>query len=177
MHLMHIPSRLPELLLGASLIVGACAPAGPPPINEMAGDVGRLEAVLPLVEELRATDFEDSPYCQNLAYARGSFGDMTQDGCARTGTGAFDAVAREDHARLAAALDAAVEAADWIRTATYTADGDLATAWFALTDASITENGDYLYDPTGAEPKQDIPDRQTFTRINDAWWFVWSFDD
>ncbi len=171
------PARLLASALIAALAAAACAGGDLPQPNQMAADAGRLDALVPLLEELQVTDFEASPYCLNLGYARGAFGHLGQDGCARTGTIEFDAVALADHTRLAAALDATGVTTDRLRTATYAADGDLQTAWFALTDASTSDNGDYLYDPTGAEPKQDVPDEQTFTRIDDAWWFVWSRDD
>lgn len=164
-------------MLTTVLLAAGCASGGLPPPNQMAADVGRLDAVLPILEELRVTDFEASPFCRNLAYARGVFADLAQDGCARDGAIGFDEVASNDQARVAAAIDATAVMTDRIRVATYAPDGDLETAWFALTDASITDNGDYLYDPTNVEPKVDVADLQTFTRINGDWWFVWSLDD
>jgi hypothetical protein len=143
----------------------------------MTVEVARLDAVLPIVEELQLTDFEDSPYCRNLGYARGAFGDLGQDGCERQGTVQFDAVATEDHARLAEAIVAAEVAATRIPTATYDADGKLLTAWFVLQDDSVSEDWAYLYDPTRVESTEDVPGRQDFTRIVDDWWFVRSYDD
>lgn len=177
MPVMNVPRRCLAVALAAFLTTAACVGGGLPPANQMAADVGRLDAVLPILEELRVTDFEASPFCRNLAYARGVYADLAQDGCARDGSIQFDEVAANDHARLVTAIDATTVATDRIRVATYAPDGDLETAWFALTEASITDNGDYLYDPTGVEPKVDVPDLQTFTRIDGDWWFVWSLDD
>jgi hypothetical protein len=170
------PPRL-HVSFATAVLVAACVGGGPPQPDQMPADVARLEAVLPLLEELRVTDFEDSPYCLNLGYGRGAFGHLAQDGCARAGTVEFDAAALGDHARVAEAIDASGVTTDRLRTATYTPDGDLETAWFALTDASIDDNRDYLYDPSGVEPKVDVPDALRFTRIDGAWWFVWSRDD
>ena len=143
----------------------------------MSADVARLDAVVPIVEELRVTDFEDSAHCRNLGYARGAFGKLDEDGCEREGTRQFDGAAIADHARLAEAIAASGVAATRILTATYDADGELETAWFALEDGSITEDWTYLYDPTGVEPTQDVPGRQDFTQIDEDWWFVRSYDD
>ncbi len=158
MRVMSSRARHLAIALTAALAATACAGGGLPQPNQMAADAGRLDALVPLLEELEVTGFEASPYCLNLEYARGAFGHLGQDGCARTGTVEFDAPALADHTRLAAAIDATGVATDRLRVATYAADGDLQTAWFALAEASISDNGDYLYDPTGAEPKQDVPD-------------------
>jgi hypothetical protein len=171
------PLQVVALAVLAALVTLGCGGGLPQRPSKLAADVAALDAVVPLLEELRVTDFEASPYCLNLAYVRGAFGHLAQDGCQRAGTVEFDALALDDHARLAAAIEASGIATDRLRVATYAPDGALETAWFMLTDASIEENGEYLYDPTDAEPKQDVPNELTFTRINDAWWFVWSRDD
>ncbi len=89
----------------------------------------------------------------------------------------FDAAALADHARLAQAIEASGIAAGRIRDATYTPDGDLEAAWFILDDASVVDDYAYLYDPAGAVPKVDEPERLDFTQIAEDWWFVLSFDD
>jgi hypothetical protein len=177
MSAMPLPRRVLAVALLAAIATLGCGGGLPQQPSKLAADVAALDAVVPLLEELRVTDFEASPYCRNLAYRRGAFGHLAQDGCQRAGTVEFDEVALADHGRLAEAIEASGVTTGRLREATYTPDGDLETAWFMLNDASIDENGDYLYDPTGAEPKDDVPGEQTFTRINDAWWFVWSRDD
>ena len=163
-------------LLAATTLVVACGGAPPAP-DRLAAEVGRLDAVLSIVEELRATDFEDSAQCRNLGYARGAFGDLAQDGCERAGTEQFDAVALADHARLAEAIEASGVSTDRMLVATYDADGELETARFHLEGAPFLDYWEYLYDPGAVEVKLDVPDQRDYTRINDDWWFVLSPDD
>ena len=130
---------------------------------------------MPIVEELRVTDFEDSPYCRNLAYARGAFGDLGQEGCQRDGTRQFDAAALADHARLAEAMTASTVATNRIRT-TFDADGVLETAWFAL--VVLHERRLVLrLRPDRRPAQEESSGREEFTRIGDDWWCVRSFDD
>ena len=138
--------------------------------------MAELDAVVPVIEELGVTDFEASPYCRNLAYARGTFGDLAQDGCERTGTVQFDDQALADHARLAEAVAASAVSTDRIRDVRFDADGALMTAWFRLQDDSVEEDWAYLYDPAGIQAAADDPDSD-FTRIDAGWWFVRSRDD
>jgi hypothetical protein len=160
----------------AAWLVVACT-SGQPPITRMAAEVARLGAAVSIVEELRVTDFEDSPYCRNLGYARGAFGHLEQDGCEREGTGPFDAVALADHARLAQAIEASGVATDRIRAATDGPDGDLEAAYFVLDAPSVLDSWEYLYDPAGVVDTTDVPGSRDFTRIDDDWWFVGSPDD
>ena len=171
-----MPTRPASIIALAALVVAACSSAPVLP-GEMAADVGRLQTVVPIVEELRVSDFENSPYCRNLGYARGVFGDLAQDGCARDGTQPFDAVAVADHARVAEAITATDVPATRIRTVTFDADGGLRTAWFVLQDGSITEDQAYLYDPANTVAKVNADGGEAFTRLDDAWWFVRSPDD
>ncbi len=161
----------------ALLIVACVGDASPPPPDRMAAEVTRLGQVIPIVNELQVTDFEDSPYCRNLAYVRGTFGDLAQDGCARDGTIQFDTNGLADHARLAQAISATNVPTDRIRAATFTPEGDLETAWFVLEGSSVLDFWEYLYDPVGAVPKQDVPDQIDFTPVAEDWWFVWTPDD
>ena len=154
----------------------ACA-GGPPQPDRMATDVAQLDSVIPIVAELRATDFEDSEHCQNLGYARGAFGDLAQEGCERDGTGQFDAVALADHARLAQAIEASGVPVDRMLVATYDADGAIETARFEIEGRPLLDFWEYLYDPGDVEAKQDVPGQRAYTRINDDWWFVLSPDD
>jgi hypothetical protein len=143
----------------------------------MAAEVARLAEVVPIVEELRVADFENSARCRNLGYARGAFGHLDEEGCERDGTSAFDAVSLADHVRLAKAIDASGVATDRILNATYDMDDNLETAWFVLEDASFSDFWEYLYDPAGVVPKRNEPGRREFTRIDADWWFVRSPDD
>jgi hypothetical protein len=160
-----------------ALLVLACSGDPRPPLGRMSDEVARLHAVIPIMAELRVTDYESSDQCRNLGYARGAFGDAGQESCARDGTREFDAVAMADHARLAGAIQAAGVGTDRILTATYEPDGDLETARFRLDGAPFLHFWEYLYDPTGVVPKRNVPGRVDFTQLGDGWWFVWSPDD
>jgi hypothetical protein len=168
--------RTIALAAAAGLMAVACG-SDPAPLERMAAQVARLDEVVPIVEELRATDFENSAHCRNLAYARGAFGFLEEDGCERDDTVQFDPVALADHARLAGAIEASGVATDRILVATYDADGDLETAWFRLSDAQLPTTGSISTTRPDVEPKRDVPGRRDFTRIDDDWWFVWSPDD
>jgi hypothetical protein len=169
--------RTITIAAAAGLLVVACGSGLIRPSHQrMAMDVLRLADVLPLVEELRVTDFENNARCRIVAYARGSFGDG-DDGCERDGTVAFDAVALADHRRLSRAVEASGVAFDRILVATHRPGIGLETAYFVLNDAPFLDYWEYLYDPTGVVPKRDDPGRREFTRIDDDWWFVWSPDD
>ena len=157
------------------LWVAGCASQQPSP-QQMAAEVARLDALVPVLENLRVTDFENSVFCRNLAYARGAFGNLAEDGCEREGTGQFDEAALADHARVAQAIAATGVTTDRMQDVTYDAEGSLETARIRLVEASVAENWEYLYDPTGVAPKQNS-DSQTFTRIASDWWFVSSVDD
>ncbi len=67
-----------RLLALTAVLVAACGGGPPPPPDQMAEQVARLDRVIPIVEELRVTDFENSAWCRNLGYARGAFGDLQQ---------------------------------------------------------------------------------------------------
>jgi hypothetical protein len=163
------------LVTSAMLVLG-CA-GGPPAPDQQLGDVTRLEAVVPLVSELHVIGFENSAHCRSLEYERGTFSAVVEGGCDGAGTQPFDAVAMADHTRLAEAILAANAGVIRIQNTTYDAQDELESVWLKLQDATIEDDWQYLYDPTGAVPKVDQPDRITFRRIDDDWWFVWSFDD
>jgi hypothetical protein len=162
-------------LVLAAASIAACGAPQPPPPDQMAADVARLQAVVPLAEELRVTDFENLPYCRRVDYARGTFVVHAEDGCELTRP--IDPVALADHSRLAEAIASTGVSIFRIRTVTYDPAGALESAWFAITDASVQDDWAYLYDRTGTVPKVDQPGRIDFTAIADGWWFVWSLDD
>ena len=162
--------------LAGALMLAACG-SRPPTPDQMTADAAALQGVVPVMEALRITDFEESPWCRNLGYERGAFGDLTQDGCERDGTVAFDAAALDDHRRVSDAIAASGVPIDRILAATYDADGRLETAWFHHAGDELPDRWEYLYDPTGVVPKAAEVGRRELTRAGDAWWFVWSEDD
>lgn len=163
-------------LVAVALSTVACG-AGPPAPDRMAAEASRLGEVVPILERLGLTDFEDSAWCRNLANERGAFGNLDQDGCEREGTVEFDAVALADHALVARAIQASGVAIDRVQDVTYGPDGDLTSARFVLEDSSTTDTGEYLYDQAGLADTTDVPGRRDVTRIDDEWWFVLSLDD
>jgi hypothetical protein len=169
---------LAQAILVAAMAASAVACAsGPPSPDQMAATVVRLDAVVPIVADLHVIGFEDSAYCRSLDYERGTFAAPTEGGCTGDGTDPFDAVALADHLRLAEAIRATGSGVIRILRTTFTAQDELETAWLKLHEASIADDWEYLYDPTGAVLKVDQPGRLVFTRIDDDWWFVVSFDD
>jgi hypothetical protein len=170
-------ARPPAALVAvAAALLVACGGAGPAPA-QMAADVTRLQAILPVVGELRVADFEHGAHCSNLVYARGSFGHLEQEGCEREGTRAFDADALADHARLAEAIVATGVPVRRILATTFDADGRLETAWFVHAGARFPDTWEYLYDPHRTVPKRDEAGVREFTHVADAWWFVRTADD
>jgi hypothetical protein len=164
---------VPTIALLAALGLAACDSTPRPP-EQPGAAVARLEAALPLIEQLGVTDFEDSPFCRNLGYQRGDFGHLGEAGCARPGTVEFDAVALEDHARVGGALEAS--GVPTLRvTATFGGDGRLATASFVLLDASTQVDWAYLHDPGDVIPKG--AGGAEFAGLGGGWWLVRSLDD
>lgn len=165
------------LAMVASLVLVACGGGGTaPPLDRLIADVRRLDEVVPVIEGLRVTHYENSVECANLGYARGDFGNLEQEGCRRDGTIHFDADALADHARLVQAIETSGVATHRILDGTYRADV-LESARFAINGAPFLEAWHYLYDPMGVEARRDDGDGQVFTRLDDAWWFVSSPDD
>jgi hypothetical protein len=159
-----------------AVAAAACSPA-PPPQGRRAAEVARLAAAIPLIEELRVTDFENSAWCRNLGYERGAFGFPDEVGCDRDGTVPFDPAALVDHGRLAAAITASGVATDRLLTLTYDDEGSLEQAWFALDSGSVLESWHYVYDRAGTLERPDIAGLREFARVGDSWWFVHAADD
>jgi hypothetical protein len=146
-----------------------------PSDEERVGFVERLEAtVLPVIERHQVEYFTDGSGCLNLAYLRGDFIDGDPEDCGGSTDNPlpFDDVARDDHDRLAAALD--VSRTPIERTRGTFNGGDLRFVFFTSTDgAPFGTSWEILYDPDDRYPKT-ATDLVSFTPIprQDGWWFV-----
>lgn len=169
-----VPARRIVIVLALVLAAVVTACGAPEPAQRPAEDVARLEAVIPVLEDLGAADFEDSPYCRALGYRRGQFGILDEAGCERPGTVAFDEVAAADHARIAGAMEGSGVQVLRVRS-TFGPDGTLETATFMLLDSSVERDWAYLFDPRNVVAKAD--GAAEYTQLGGAWWLVASRDD
>jgi hypothetical protein len=143
----------------------------------MAVEAGRVQEIVPLLEELAVTGFSAEDGCTWLIYRRGGFYDGG-DSCQPGEAAPFDAVARADHARLLAAIAANGAPTRRMNDATFGPDGRLRTAWFVHSAHPWPDFWEYLYDPGDVTPKVDGgPLEAVYTRIDGAWWFRSSIDD
>jgi len=164
-------------LAATSLVAGCLGSARPPDPAQMAAETGRLDQVLPLLEELGVTRFTAEDGCTWIIYARGRFFDGGES-CQPGGAGPFDDAARADHARLLEAIEAAGAPTRRMLNATIGSDGRLGTALFLHSAHPFPSYWTYLYDPGNVEPKVDGGRLEVkHTRVNAGWWFVSSLDD
>ena len=164
-------------LAATSLVAGCLGSPRPPDPAQMAAEAGRLEQVLPLLEELGVTGFTAEDGCAWVIYARGGFFDGGES-CQPGGAGPFDDIARADHARLLEAIEAAGAPTRRLLNATIGSDGRLSAALFLHSAHPFPSYWTYLYDPGNVEPKVDGGRLEVrHTRVNAGWWFVSSLDD
>lgn len=174
--MMYRPQGVMLILLG-TLAAGCVLGGDPtPPPDRMARDVAGLEHVLDVVEELRVTEYIGHPDCEEIVYPRGTFvgrtdgeiciADLTQP--------ALDEQARADHRRILTALQSGGANTRMILRVGY--DGErLNYASFKIDGAPGFEFYDYLFDPDALEPKVNDEGSLEYTRIDEDWWFVWSY--
>ncbi len=150
----------------------------PPSPEKMAEDVASLQThVLPVLEELQPTWYEESP-CDILEYPRGTFSDDGECG-GRPGEQPFDDVARADLDRILDAVRRSGVPTHELMSATYAPDGALESAGFLRSGGGIRWNFAYLYSPH-ERPREWESDLGpvTITPIGDTgWWFEKSPDD
>jgi hypothetical protein len=164
-------------LAATSLVAGCLGSPRPPDAAQMAVEAGRLDQVLPLLEELGVTRFTAEDGCTWIIYARGAFFDGGES-CQPGGAGPFDDIAQADHARLLEAIAAAGAPTRRMLDATMRPDGRLGTALFAHSAHPFPSYWEYLYDPGNEQPKVDGGRLEvSHTRVNAGWWFVSSLDD
>jgi hypothetical protein len=178
------PGRVVAVVLGIALVVVAVlgflvwrAIRGDLPSEaEKAEQIARLEAtVLPVVEDLQVEYFMDEPGCANLTYPRGDFIDGEPEHCGGStdSPAQFDDIARADHERIKAALEASGTPIERVG-GTFFSDGRVMDAWFMSNHgAPFATSWSLEYDPEGtrsAGPAGIV----TLTPIEgeDDWWFA-----
>ena len=143
---------------------------------ELAEQIERLEAtVLPIVVGLQVEYFMDEPGCANLTYPRGDFVDGTPDSCGGS-TGRpvpFDDIARADHERIKAALEASQTPIERVG-GRFFSDGRTISVWFMSNHgAPFATTWSLEYDPEGTRSAGTFG-MVTLTPVvgEDDWWFA-----
>jgi hypothetical protein len=152
--------------------------ADPPAPETMEREVASLQThVLPLIEEIQATWYEESA-CNIVEYGRGTFSDDGECG-GRPGEQQFDTESRADFDRLIDAVDRSGVATKELLNATYDPDGHIESAAFDRPGGGIQWNYAYIYSPDEKPREWDSPlGPVTVTPIGDTgWWFEKSPDD
>ncbi len=149
-----------------------------PSPERMAEEVASLQAlVLPVLEELEPTWYEDGP-CDILEYPRGTFSvDGTCGG--RPAEQPFDAAARADLDRILDAVEHSGVPTDELMSAEYAPDGTVESAGFLRSGGGIEWNFAYLYSPDERPAQWESSlGPITITPIADTgWWFEKSPND
>ena len=147
-----------------------------PPDVELAEQVERLETtLLPVVEGLQVEYFIDEPGCANLTYPRGDFIDGAPDRCGGSTSRPvpFDDIARANHKRIKAALEASQTPIERVG-GKFFSDGRIRSVWFMSNHgAPFATSWSLEYDPEG------IRSAGTFGMVTvtpvvgeDDWWFA-----
>ena|GEM_PF-3862384 len=143
---------------------------------ELTEQIERLEAMLvPVVEGLQVEYFMDEPGCANLTYPRGDFIDGAPDSCGGSTSYPvpFDDIARADHERIRAALEASQTPIERVG-GSFFSDGRIRSVWFMSNHgAPFATSWSLEYDP------ESIRSAGTFGMITltplegeDDWWFA-----
>jgi hypothetical protein len=143
---------------------------------ELAEQIERLEATLLLVvADLQVEYFMDEPGCANLTYPRGDFIDGSPDDCGGSTSHSipFDDIARADHARIRAALEASQTPIERVG-GSFFSDGRIRSVWFMSTHgAPFATSWSLEYDPEGRRSAGTFG-MVTLTLVEGAndWWFA-----
>jgi hypothetical protein len=178
------PGRVVTVVLGIvlvgvaflGLLVSRAIRGDLPSEAEKAERIARLEAtVLPVVEDLQVEYFMDEPGCANLTYPRGDFIDGNPEHCGGStdSPAQFDDVARADHERIKAALEASGTPIERVGGAFFS-DGRVMDAWFMSTHgAPFATSWSLEYDPEGRR-SAGTKGMVTLTAVEgvDDWWFA-----
>ena len=117
----------------------------------------------------------DEPGCANLTYQRGDFIDGSPDsfGGSTSHPVTFDDIARADHERIRAALEASRTPIERVG-GRFFSDGRTRSVWFMSTHgAPFTTSWSLEYDPEGARSAGTLG-MVTLTPVlgEDDWWFA-----
>ncbi|MGQ0849864.1 MAG: hypothetical protein ACT4OP_12280 [Actinomycetota bacterium] len=143
---------------------------------ELAQQVERLETtLLPVVEGLQVEYFIDEPGCANLTYPRGDFVDGSPDSCGGSTSHPvlFDDIARADHERIKAALEASQTPIERVG-GRFFSDGRTRSIWFMSNyGAPFATSWSLEYDPEGTRSAGTFG-MVTLTPIEGEydWWFA-----
>lgn len=144
--------------------------------RERSRQVDRLEAtVLPVVQDLQVEYFMNEAGCINLTYPRGDFvdGDREHCGGSTTNPSPFDEIARADHGRIAAAIEASGTSVERVG-GRYSTDGRTRSVWFQSNEgAPLATSWSLEYDPerrTTAGPDGMVT--KTPVEGKADWWFA-----
>jgi len=164
------PAPAPGIDLGELL---AHFQFGQPSPERMAEEVANLQShVLPVLEDIRPTWYEEGGSCDILEYPRGTFSDDGVCG-GRPAEQRFDDIARADLDRILEAVKRSRVPTHELQSAVYASDGSLVSAGFLRSGGGIEWNFAYLYSP-GQRPRewQSGLGPVTVTPIGDTgWWF------
>ena len=158
------------------LFVWGVAHGNLPSEAEKAEQIERLEAtVMPVVEDLQVEYFMDLPDCAGLTYPRGDFidGDPEHCGGSTDSPADFDDVARADHERIKAALEASETVIERVG-GRFSSDGSVIDAWFMSTHgAPFATSWSLEYEPEGTR-KAGKAGMVTLTPVEGKadWWFA-----
>ena len=157
-------------LLLVTLFASGCVHATQPDADRRALDSTALAAVLPLIDELRVSEWRDDDWCRDLVYNGGHFMTSDQpDNCNPVDGPAkpFNTAAQAAFDRVAAALhDANVPVREIYRPPI-----DPGSTDFGLRAGSF-DSFSYVHDP-GYPPQENVDNEWVATPIDRDWYFVW----
>lgn len=161
---------------GFSLFVLRVIRGDLPTEAEKAEQIERLEAtVMPVIGDLQVEYFMDLPDCAGLTYPRGDFIDGDPENCGGSTTSPvqFDKIARADHERIKAALEASGTPIERVG-GRYSSEGSVQDAWFMSTHgAPFATSWSLEYEPGNRRTAGKVG-MVTLTPIKGKpdWWFA-----
>jgi hypothetical protein len=178
-------NRLLMVLLAAVVWVGAVFYVGyvlvpghvywgePDPARQ-ARDTQALRAVLPVLEELRVTDYSNVDGCQSISSSTGEWSNPPE-GCYYYGPppASFAPEDREAFDRVKGALDGSGVWVDSLSSVKIDTGGKLRSVQFNLSSGPFSETiSSYVYDPGYSLPESS-PYGATYRAIDSDWYFVY----
>jgi len=166
--------RLIVMALALALATAGCAHASVPGPDQQTQNAQRLEAVLPVLEDLRVDGFRSQDWCWFIDYPRGAFTNDLKGATAcnvfTTPPQAFDDTASTDFATVQRALGDSGVSTMMVWNVEYDGVGRIKAAQFEL-NAGAFDRFSYLYSrdiPASRDGYESI----VFQQISDHWWFL-----
>ena len=146
--------------------------------NDYQGDTTRLQALLPLLEELKVENYFNKDWCKGISYGRGMFseakhGDSAENCSLFSGGGAtkpFDNPARQDFELLGKALEATNMIIYDVEDVTFNASGAVVHAVFHK-DCGFCRTR-YVYSPNYDKLPREVSGEIWHTKINANWYLT-----